>query len=133
MLHCCVHTAARQREIKKNKVERGYIRETYSRSAQSTSLKAELESLIKVEQRTELTKPQRLRKKVLMQAFELAVRREKEDEFKKRAAERDGKAMEGLSSVPLPKPPPLPAGPKPEHGPPLPHGAPPGERTLLCM
>lgn len=47
-----------------------------------------------------------------------------EEEFRKRQAEEEGKQLHaGLSSVPLPKPPPLPAGPKP--GLPPPPGAPP--------
>lgn len=48
-----------------------------------------------------------------------------EDELRKRQAEEEGKQLHGgLSSVPLPKPPPLPAGPKPGGLPPPPAAPP---------
>jgi hypothetical protein len=71
---------ARQREIKRNKAERTYIRDAFGK-AQNTSklgeLKAELEELIKIEQTGELNKLQKLRKRVVLEAYEVAVRKKK--------------------------------------------------------
>ncbi|KAF6256450.1 hypothetical protein COO60DRAFT_1657786 [Scenedesmus sp. NREL 46B-D3] len=115
---------ARKREIKRNRAERHYIREAFNKKTLAADLKAELEQLIATEQTEELTKLQKLRKKVVQEAYENAIRKQKEDDFRKRQAEEEGKQLHaGLSSVPLPKPPPLPAGPKP--GLPPPPGAPP--------
>lgn len=71
---------ARQREIKRNKAERTYIRDAFGK-AQNTSklteLKNELEELIKIEQTGELNKLQKLRKRVVLEAYEVAVRKKK--------------------------------------------------------
>lgn len=71
---------ARKREIKRNKAERTYIRDAFGK-AQNTSklgeLKAELEELIKIEQTGELNKLQKLRKRVVLEAYEVAVRKKK--------------------------------------------------------
>lgn len=71
---------ARKREIKRNKAERTYIRDAFGK-AQNTSklteLKTELEELIKIEQTGELNKLQKLRKKVVQEAYEVAVRKKK--------------------------------------------------------
>jgi hypothetical protein len=69
---------ARKREIKRNKAERHYIREAFSRKTQLEELKSELEQLIALEQTAEgLNKLQKLRKKVVMEAYEVAIRRQK--------------------------------------------------------
>lgn len=68
---------ARKREIKRNKAERHYIREAFSRKTQASELKAELEQLIAIEQTEELTKLQKLRKKVVQEAYENAIRKQK--------------------------------------------------------
>ncbi|KAF8068275.1 ERF071 [Scenedesmus sp. PABB004] len=128
---------ARKREIKRNKAERTFVRETHFRKTAASELKAELEELIALEQTEELTKLQKLRKKVVLEAYETAIRKQKEEEFRKRAAEEEGTEVhEGLSSVPLPKPPPLPAGPQPglpppPGAPPLPPGPAPGGAGML--
>ena len=71
---------ARKREIKRNRAERTYIRDAFGK-AQNTSklqeLKTELEELIKIEQTGELNKLQKLRKRVVLEAYEVAVRRKK--------------------------------------------------------
>jgi hypothetical protein len=71
---------SRKREIKRNKAERTYIRDAFGK-AQNTSklgeLKAELEELIKIEQTGELNKLQKLRKRVVLEAYEVAVRKKK--------------------------------------------------------
>lgn len=72
---------ARKRENKRNKAERTYIRDAFGK-AQNTDklseLKAELEELIAEEQQSgELNRLQKLRKKVVLEAYEVAIRKKK--------------------------------------------------------
>jgi hypothetical protein len=68
----------RKREIKRNKAERQYIRDAGSKKDDPSVLRAELEQLIALEQTTEgLNRLQKLRKKVVLEAYEAAVRRKK--------------------------------------------------------
>lgn len=71
---------ARKREIKRNKAERTYIRDAFGKAHNTSKLgelKAELEELIKIEQTGELNKLQKLRKRVVLEAYEVAVRKKK--------------------------------------------------------
>lgn len=68
---------ARKREIKRNRAERHYIREAFNKNTLAADLKAELEQLISIEQNEELTKLQKLRKKVVQEAYENAIRKQK--------------------------------------------------------
>lgn len=71
---------ARKREIKRNKAERTYIRDAFGKAHNTSKLlelKEELEELIKIEQTGELNKLQKLRKKVVQEAYEVAVRKKK--------------------------------------------------------
>jgi hypothetical protein len=68
---------ARKREIKRNRAERHYIREAFNKKTLAADLKAELEQLIATEQNEELTKLQKLRKKVVQEAYENAIRKQK--------------------------------------------------------
>jgi hypothetical protein len=68
---------ARKREIKRNRAERHYIREAFNKKTLAADLKAELEQLIATEQTEELTKLQKLRKKVVQEAYENAIRKQK--------------------------------------------------------
>jgi hypothetical protein len=68
---------ARKREIKRNRAERHYIREAFNKKTLAADLKAELEQLIAIEQTEELTKLQKLRKKVVQEAYENAIRKQK--------------------------------------------------------
>ena len=67
----------RKREIARNKAERKYIRDASGKKDTPETLKEELAELIRLEQTAELNKLQRLRKRVLQEAFEASIRRKK--------------------------------------------------------
>jgi DNA repair ATPase RecN len=72
---------SRKREIKRNRAERTYIRDAFGKAQHTeklNELKAELEELIKLEnEKGELNKLQKLRKRVVLDAYEVAVRKKK--------------------------------------------------------
>lgn len=69
---------ARKREIKRNKAERTFIRDAFGKRTQAAELKSELEELIAQEETAEgLSKLQKLRKKVVLEAYEAAIRKQK--------------------------------------------------------
>lgn len=164
----------RKKEVQRNKTERKYQRDAYSKKAKPDELKTELAELIELEQAGGLNKMQRLRKKVVQDAFDQSIKKKKEEELKAKQAELGiapvpgqsgparpedsrfyhptlnptgaplpGKQASGLvaapmgkQGIPVPKPPPLPAGPKPHlppppAAPPMPAGAPPPQAASL--
>ncbi|KAI8464802.1 MAG: hypothetical protein J3K34DRAFT_461748 [Monoraphidium minutum] len=146
----------RKKEIARNKAERQYIRDAYGRKDKPSELREELKDLIEMEQQGGiLSKLQKIRKKVLQEAYDAALKRQKEDEYKKKHEQQLQQALAdgteipddihppskagavagpagGMPSVPLPKLPPLPLGPAPGGGGPLPppDGPPPGMAPL---
>ncbi|GBF91864.1 formin [Raphidocelis subcapitata] len=126
--------AERKKEIARNKAERQFIRSAFGRRDKPQELREELKELIELEQEGPLSKLQKIRKKVLQEAYDTALKRQKEEEFKKKHEQElqqqlaEGTVMPeevhpppkgvvgpagGMPAVPLPKLPPLPAGPLP--------------------
>lgn len=67
----------RKKEIARNKAERQYIRDAYGRKDKPSELREELKELIELEQHGNLSKLQKIRKKVLQEAYDAAIKRQK--------------------------------------------------------
>lgn len=67
----------RKKEITRNKAERKYIREAFGKKDKPTELREELKELIELEQNGTLNKMQKLRKKIVQEAFDAAVKKQK--------------------------------------------------------
>lgn len=69
--------AQRKKEIARNKAERQYIRSAFGRRDKPQELREELMELIELEQQGVLSKLQKIRKKVLQEAYDTALKRQK--------------------------------------------------------
>lgn len=67
----------RKREIQRNKLERKYQREAHRLINDPDELKQELQSVLEAEKEGMLNKTLRLKKKVLQEAFDQALKRKK--------------------------------------------------------
>mmetsp|Transcript_18607 Transcript_18607/g.39967 ORF Transcript_18607/g.39967 Transcript_18607/m.39967 type:complete len:460 (+) Transcript_18607:167-1546(+) len=150
----------RKKEVQRNKLERKFMREAASQRDKPEDIKKQLQDILDLEEKGPLTKQLRLRKKVLQEAYDHALKKRKEEETKKRTGEAlptaafrpedsryyhptlnptgappPGKSAAAVvtapvphavkPSIPVPKPPPLPAGPAPSRPLPPPPSAPP--------
>ena len=69
--------AQRKKEIARNKAERSYVRDAYGRKDKPQELREELKELIELEQQGTLNKLQKIRKKVLQEAYDAALKKQK--------------------------------------------------------
>jgi hypothetical protein len=70
--------AQRKKEIARNKAERSYVRDAYGRKDKPAELREELKDLIELEQQGgNLNKLQKIRKKVLQEAYDAALKKQK--------------------------------------------------------
>ncbi|KAJ9528001.1 hypothetical protein QJQ45_005552 [Haematococcus lacustris] len=180
----------RKKEINRNKLERKYTRDAVSNRDKPEEIKKQLQEVLKAEDDGTLSKALKLKKKVLQEAYDAALKKKREEDLRKRAgAEGAGtagaapfdpaiqgaaaasirpedsryyhptlnptgapppgklaaalitapaagsKAGSAAGNIPLPKAPPLPAGPAPKlpappAAPPLPSGPAPGQPSL---
>lgn len=67
----------RKKEVNRNKMERKFHRDAHTKMDNPDEIKTELQELIELEQTSQLSKPQQLRKRVLQEAFQRAVRMKK--------------------------------------------------------
>ena len=68
---------ARKKEIVRNRNERKWLRESHAKLDKPEEIRDELKELIELEQASTLNKMQRLRKKILQEAYEAALQRKK--------------------------------------------------------
>lgn len=138
----------RKKEIQRNKMERKYMRDAHSKKTNPEEIKGQLQELLDLEEQLvnggkALPKMQRLRKKVLQEAYDAALKRKKEEEAKAKHAIHGSRPEDSrfyhpvknptgapppgvvpaalvapTGTIPVPKPPPLPPGPKPNLPPP---------------
>eukprot|EP00210_Caulerpa_lentillifera_P000551 g532.t1 len=122
----------RRKQVNRNKLERKLQREAHSKINNASSLKDELTSILHAEESGTLNKTLRLKKKVLQDAYDHALKKQKETEIRTRQSSEDTTVVE--LDIPVPAPPPLPPGPPPvagqfpsqSYGLPPPPGPPPG-------
>lgn len=67
----------RRKQVNRNRLERKFQREAYRKINNASSLKAELSSLIAAGEEGTLNKTQRLKKKVLKDAYDQALRKQR--------------------------------------------------------
>lgn len=67
----------RKKEIVRNRNERKWLRDANSRLDKPTEIRDELKELIELEQTGTLNKMQRLRKKILQEAYDAALKKKK--------------------------------------------------------
>ncbi|KAG2496410.1 hypothetical protein HYH03_005636 [Edaphochlamys debaryana] len=72
----------RKKEVQRNKMERKFIREGAKMRSDPSSLKKELQELIDMEENGVLPKTLKLKKKALQEAYDQAIKRQKEEELK---------------------------------------------------
>ena len=67
--------AARKKEINRNKAERKFIRDASSQKDKPDDIKKQLQDMISLEEAGNLSKMQRLQKKVLQEAYDHALKK----------------------------------------------------------
>ena len=67
----------RKKEISRNKMERKFVREAQSKRENPLDIRKQLEEIIEAEDAGPLNKALRLRKKVLQEAYDAALKRKK--------------------------------------------------------
>ncbi|GMH33184.1 hypothetical protein BSKO_01018 [Bryopsis sp. KO-2023] len=77
----------RKKEIQRNKLERKYQREAHRRINDPVELKQELQRVLEAEKEGMLNKTLRLKKKVLQEAYDQALKRKKEEELRKKRSD----------------------------------------------
>eukprot|EP00798_Chlamydomonas_sp_ICE-L_P020697 gene20697-27501_t len=95
----------RKKEISRNKMERKFVREAQSKRENPLDIRKQLEEIIEAEDAAPLNKALRLRKKVLQEAYDAALKRKKDDGIKNKIGDApDDDIKNKIGDAPPPNP-----------------------------
>eukprot|EP00803_Ostreobium_quekettii_P004545 evm.model.scf_248EXC.4 EVM.evm.TU.scf_248EXC.4 scf_248EXC:22709-27528(+) len=94
----------RKKEIQRNKLERKFQREAHRQISAPVDLKHELERVLEAEKDGMLNKTLRLKKKVLQEAYDQSLKRQKEEDARVRKGDNLSSPLPHGHGVPQPRP-----------------------------